>query len=77
MKPPFIQPTSILDFSLKYVTLLPLILTAPNLAVGLTAVKVTRALFFHEIFLNSFKLIFATLSPISHHKILIYIKVFF
>ena len=39
-KPPLIQPSSIFDFSLKTLTLLPLILIAPNLAGGLTVVKV-------------------------------------
>ena len=38
-KAPFIHPSSRLDFSLKYLTLLLTIFIAPNLAGGLTAVK--------------------------------------
>ena len=45
-KPPFIHPSSNLDFSLKYLTLLPEIFIAPNLAGGLTAVSVARPLLF-------------------------------
>ena len=40
-KPPFIQPSSNLDFSLKYFTLFPEIFIPPNLAGGRTAVNVT------------------------------------
>ena len=45
-KPPFIHPSSRLDFSLKYLTTFFLILIAPNLAGGLTAVRVTIVFFF-------------------------------
>ena len=44
--PPLIQPSSKLDFSLKYLTFGPKIFIPPNLAGGLTAVNVTMFLFF-------------------------------
>ena len=59
-KPPLIHPSSILDFSLKYETLFPLILIAPNLAVGLTAVKVAIDFVFLEIL---------TIYQYQHHSI--------
>ncbi len=50
-KPPLIQPSSSLDFSLKTFTNFPFILIDPNLAGGLTAVNV--AIFLFLLFIES------------------------